>query len=203
MSLLTKPYLVEREMRGSAFNCEERLKTIELFPKDHLEIDYANGLIKVANKKNDSLSFFYKFSEVASVSARVDEKSSSGKSTSSMLGRAAILGLLTGGAGAVVGAMTAKTVTRRQVRSVALIVNIVDLDYPLEHILFTAGFFKGYGADEALQMAEKVIARIQKTASKPESDAHLIERLSQLGELYERGLLSQLEYDQAKSRLLA
>lgn len=118
--------LIERE---GYFRCEEALKTIEFTTGQRVQLDYTNRLLRI----EAPYPRIFRFSEVKSAKLQIDEVNSSGKSTSSLLGRAALLGVLTGGVGAVVGAMTAKTVHKREIKAVALVLSLPDSTIEVKH----------------------------------------------------------------------
>lgn len=195
------PSFTERQQRGKVFFCEEDLKSIELSPGDRLQIDYAHRLLRVESK----CPMYYRFSEVRSANLRIDEVNSSGKSTSSVLGRAALFGLLTGGAGAVVGALTAKSVQKREVKRVVLAVTVDGWDFEFKHYLYSSGYFKGYRAEEAIEVGQRVRDRLLEPDSSPEAiDSNALSKsLAALTDLHEKGLLSAEEFAAATRRLLS
>ena len=195
------PSFTERAKREEVFCCGEDLKSIELSPGERFQIDYTHRLLRI----NAKYPRFYRFSEVKSASLRIDEVNSSGKSTSSVLGRAALFGLVTGGAGAIVGALTAKTVQKREVKRVALAVTVDGWEFELKHYLYSSGYFKGYHAEEAIEVGQRVRDKLLESGSPlaaADPDA-LAKNLASLSELHERGLLSAEEFTAAKHRLLS
>lgn len=143
----------------SIFRSEEVLKNALSFTKDALQFDHTNRLIWWNAPKEPKL--LMSFDDVLDAYLEVDEVTTSGKSASSVLGRAAVLGVLTGGFGAVVGAMTAKSVARREVKSVKLVIEMkAEKGWKLTQQLQHHGSLKGYGGDEAIRIGERLIKRL-------------------------------------------
>lgn len=191
---------------GERFRLEEDLKSIEFSTGCKLKLDHTNQIIKVDQK----YPFYFRFEDIISVELIVDEKTSSGKSTTSVLGRAALLGVLTGGAGAIVGAMTAKSEVRHEIRKVAISLvaphwDPINKPLSFRHELYRPGYFKGYGSDEAIKVGAKVVEQIvaskEKVSSSPVSP-DLAQSLLSLADLHGRGLLNDAEFALAKQRLL-
>lgn len=195
------PSFTESVQREKIFHCEEELKSIELSPGERFQIDYTHRLVRVGA----TYTRFYRFSEVKSANLRIDELNSSGKSTTSVLGRAALFGLVTGGVGAVVGAMTAKTVQKRAIKRVVLALTVDGWEFELKHHLYSEGYFKGYRAEEAIEVGQRVRDKLLESDSSPvaaDSDV-LAKSLASIADLHERGLLSAEEFTAAKHRLLS
>lgn len=198
---LTHPSFIERKQREQIFCCREDLKSIELSPGERFQIDYTNRILRIDAK----YPRYYRFSEIRSANLRIDEVNSSNKSTSSVLGRAALFGLVTGGAGAIVGALTAKTVQKREIKRVVLAVTVDGWDFELKHYLYSSGFFKGYCAEEAIEVGQRVRDTLLESVS-PSAAADLdsaAKNLAVLANLHEKGLLNAEEFTAAKRRLLS
>lgn len=208
MGSYNEVWFQERREREARFQSEEELKSIELSPGQRFALDYKNRLLCVGFKTD--LPMYFQFSELDSVDIHVDEVNSSGKSTSSVLGRAAVFGLLTGGAGAIVGAMTAKSSHKRDIRRVKLSVRVKGEEFDRTHWLYSAGYFKGYTSEDAIKVAERVRARLLEdeptarvflSAAEPAND--IAKSLAQLAQLHDSGALSDAEFMAAKNKLLA
>ncbi|NBW49859.1 MAG: SHOCT domain-containing protein [Betaproteobacteria bacterium] len=112
---------------------------------------------------------------------------------------------MTGGAGAVVGALTAKTVHKRDIKRVVLAVSVDGWDFELKHYLYSSGYFKGYLAEEAIEIGQRVRDRLLAPYSPhPAADSEsLTKNLTRLAELHAKGLLSNDEFSAAKRQLLS
>ncbi len=192
------------------FKLEEDLKHVEMqFGENPFKLDYANRILKFDDKKHPRA---VKFEDVLNAELVIDERTTSGKSTTSVLGRAAIFGLLTGGAGAIVGAMTAKSQVKRDIRMVGISVTApaydpIDKPFTYKHTLYRPGFFRGYLPDQAIEVGTRVVkAILEATQPAPAATVHqpdVAQSLATLVDLHSKGLLSADEFVAAKAKLLA
>lgn len=205
--MATSGYARSQELLDQ-FKLEEDLKNVEMQFENPFKLDYTKRILKIDDKKYPRA---VRFEDILSAELIIDEKTTSGKSTTSVLGRAALFGILTGGAGAIVGAMTAKSTVKRDIRMVAISLTVPAYDpinKPLtyKHTLYRPGYFRGYAPDEAINVGTRVVKKLlEATPQEAPAATHtdLAQGLSTLVDLHNKGLLSAEEFSAAKAKLLA
>ncbi len=127
-----------------------------------MQFDYTNR--QVACNARGARPLYVAFDEIEDAYLDVKETNESGRSTSSLIGRAAIFGALTGGFGAVVGALSAKTTHRRAIQRVELVIEVLlgGERLKLRHSLSSSGSLKGYVGEEAIRVGERIIKKLMK-----------------------------------------
>jgi hypothetical protein len=194
------------------FRAQEDLKSPAMSGGEHLKLDFKNQILMMNGKR----PLYYRFRDIKAVELIVKESTSTGKSTSSVLGRAAVLGFLTGGVGAIVGGMTAKTVTTHTVKKVHLKFTVKGSDplygdRHLETILYQEGSFSMKVADDAIKLGSDVVKKIEAAIAPPDAvtpvekapPESLASSLAKLADLHSRGLLTDDEFTAAKAIALA
>lgn len=213
MNEFTQEEAAQMDELAKSFRLQEDLKSGGYSSDPCFKLDYTNKILRVDWLKPR----YYMFKDITDAQLLIDEKTTSGKSTTNMLGRAALFGVFTGGAGAIVGALTAKSEVKRDIKKVTIQVMLPRLRYnhrgiavpgePVvsEHTLYKSGSFKGYAPEEAIQVGTKVVKAIlagaQPTAVAP-SPPDLAGGLAALAELHAKGMLTEAEFASAKQRLL-
>ena len=77
----------------------------------------------------------------------------------------------------------------------------------LTHYLHRSGYFKGYIAQEAIEVGQRVLDKLHEpeapaAASATADSVDLAESLASLSDLHEKGLLTAEEFSRAKAKLL-
>lgn len=130
------------------------------------------------------------------------------KSTSSMLGRALVGGLLTGGWGALVGAATAKSKTVQTQSSTSsskhhytIIINIDDTSSPIEMLDLADNHQK---VEEISCILNRILEKNKKTSIPTLAVANnsIADELKKLADLKKEGILTDEEFNQQKAKLL-
>ncbi len=157
--------------------------------------------------------FFIKYSEILDFELLEDGTTVS----SGGVGRAVAGGVLFGGAGAVVGAVTGKHKGTNIANSMEIRITTKDINNPVVFIkIFKGEHKKGsfiYNAyrDEAykiLSMLQIIVDRVNKTQQSNEQNSvsnnnlSVVEELKGLKELLDSGILTQEEFEKQKSKIL-
>ena len=155
------------------------------------------------NKNTLGTPQVHSFDDVLDFELVVDDNKTKGKNA---IGRAVAGGLLFGGAGAVIGANTAKQV---QVVS-SLYINVYLKGGGFEKLVYLQGNFKAdsFVYNVALQNAQESIAMLTSMVSEKEteksgnSEVDNAEAIAKYKKLLDEGAITQEEYDAKKKQLL-
>lgn len=131
--------------------------------------------------------------------------------TGSVLGRAAVGGILFGGAGAVVGALTGKRevsieqASHVRVDSVQVLLVFANASVPERSVEFLemGGSLASSEVQKAIAHAESWHQRLQSLTSVANGAGAMADRLARLAELKAQGLLTESEFAQAKAKVIA
>jgi hypothetical protein len=110
----------------------EFVKTSEI-PPIFMGVSERDQLLFILFQKNDA-PIKIPFTSLRGCNMSVDGETIQSKSTSSMLGRAIVGGILTGGVGAVVGAATATSNSKETIKSIAIQILTSDIQNPMLNI---------------------------------------------------------------------
>lgn len=129
--------------------------------------------------------------------------------SSGKLGRAVVGGILFGGAGAVVGAVTGNK-SKTQVTELRIKLMINDIDHPLFYIpvLKKTAYTDTYDYQSAIRAAEEVISVLNLLVSKSNKETELqtlsmADELRKYKELMEDDIISQEEFEFKKNQILS
>ena len=200
---------LEKEQKG--FTATEEIKTVEFAGGQSLAFDMPKQLVRVGLLKD--FAKVYRFSELEDAALRIDDEVVINGSMTSTLARAATFGALTGGAGAIVGALTASKTQRRAVKRIELVLKLPDSPAPFVYTLHANAHFKGYRPQEAEEIGNRLCKLINAhiaagrlitaTGAFEESQkVGLAEGLASLADLFSKGLLTKVEFEAAKAKML-
>jgi hypothetical protein len=201
----------QQEEEQRAFTATEEIKTVEFSGGQSLAFDMPKQLVRVGLLKD--FAKVYRFSQIEDAALRIDDEVVISGSTTSTLARAATLGALTGGAGAIVGALTASKTQRRTVKRIELVLKLPDSAHPFVYTLHANTHFKGYRAQEAEEIGNRLCKLINAhiaaareaeaaSAAEPTQPGGFAEDLASIADLYTKGLLTKDEFEAAKAKLL-
>lgn len=186
----------------------------ELFvsPVDHsaIGLNFRNRTLVLSTKSKERT---YGFAQIVSVEAMADNVTLSQTNRGSQLLGGAVGGVLFGGAGFLVGAVTGSSRAIQRVKDLKLKLTLDDQTTPSQIItFFTTGNKKGVPpTDRALALAAGAFDRVHaqlglamwrvQTAEEPVTPVGW-DGLEKLWELKQKGALTQDEFDQQKKRML-
>jgi hypothetical protein len=190
---------------------------IEFTPTESLlsgiSFAYDAGRRKVCFLTTTKTAIIYNYSDILQSELVIDNEIITRHSNSSAIGRAAIGGLLFGGVGAIVGGATSSSRQTAKVNSIELKITMNDMKFPVWRIAFLATpvmrnsvFFKrAYINAERWQGIITVIIKQEEAVEKPDITAigTTSDEILKLKDMFDKGILSETEFAQAKQKLLA
>ncbi|MGL5655887.1 MAG: SHOCT domain-containing protein [Fusobacteriaceae bacterium] len=175
--------------------------------------DYKLVLVELKGKEIFSNIIDYK--DIVSVELVQNGTIVSKTSKSSQLGKAAVGGVLFGGAGAVIGALSGNKKNVENVSKVQAKLTIQDLKMPIFNVTFMDANFKkdGFFHKAMIQKAEEWIGIISAMIKKAEQDiiyqsqgsntaSNYVDEIERLHSLKEKGIITEEEFNKKKAELL-
>jgi len=190
-----------------------------------LYLDDSNKEIKFVNYLDNPMEVIkYSYQDILEVELIEDGDTITSTSRASQIGSAAVGGILLGGAGALVGSLTGKSKAAKEVQSISIKILVNDNDNPNHEIYFIGSKSHGAKIKRTDPLYEKAITEANYFASKVQlilkntkdsdtkvtqqkisdntSNNSITDDLIKLSDLKEKGLISEVEFESAKNKLL-
>ncbi|MCC4115288.1 SHOCT domain-containing protein [Aromatoleum toluclasticum] len=187
-------------------------QTIECAEGKTVELDSANSIMCVTSKKVD-FAWFYTHGDILQCSVEKDGKTVIESSTSSLLGRALVGGMLAGVGGAILGGATGQKEKKTVVNKISVQFRsfnpIIGQDRVEDLVIFNRLAFNPRFAfrTDGDALAETLHSFLSRLIAPPHQlpqpgTSSAADDLSRLAELHQKGLLTDDEFRKAKSKLL-
>lgn len=196
---------IENELEKKGFNISQKLEYGNLFK---IYVDMNNKEIAIGKSYPNTNVTFLNFSQI--VDCKITENSNN--ISSGGLGRAIIGGALAGGVGAVVGANTKKSSTMLHNFSIDIITNdiqnsVVRIKMIDESIDITtyANIYKDMlrFANDVYALIQSIISNNQNTVNEKEQSSKELDKLEELADLKEKGIITEKEFEESKKKILS
>lgn len=213
-----------------SYKVENFITTVKVFVGSAIfSFDEKNQKMVLVNKKesNSSVDLFireFNYDDIISVELIEDGVSIYSKSMSRTIGGTIIGGALAGNAGAIVGGLSGSSKEKKKTKSLKLKISLRDIKHPS----FTFIFFeneRGYESDnyfykhfyekanklkdifavvldKSKQNKEKTVEQISEQ-ERTGNDTSVVDKLSKLAALLEKGLITEEEFKEQKIKLLS